>query len=202
MSQRFLVALVLVGAVSGCKRDQAVPAAAAPAPPRPDARLVAAEADASPALPADYDPTVLVERGAAPVEVFLEEPRHPAWAPAVEEVVGGAIRRDLAALVPETRSFAMGCRTLSCLMIIDVPEARRDAALAVASLVTLGPITVNLGLTPEGKAQLLFLTERRMADPAFFTGWYQRTRRRVLDDVRSGKQPNRLPGPPSSVPAE
>lgn len=201
MRSRLLVMAAVLGAGAGgaCKKREGAgpPAsagggsagaagaapAAAPSPAAPAARV----------LPADYDPTALVRGGAEALQVYLEEPRHPKWAPAVEKVIGDQLRRDITKVVPETRSVGMGCRTLSCLIIIDVPKEKLELATATALLVTLGPITVNLGLSPEGRAQVLFMTEPRMADADTFTSWYQRTRRKMLDAIRSGSQPNPLP---------
>ena len=177
----------------GCRRQPEATKATASAP--------AAKPDAA-TLPADYDPTVLAEKGMEPLRIYLDEPRNPTWAAVVEEAIGGQIRRDLKQMVPEARSLSMGCRTLSCLILVDVPKEKREAAAAVLGLVTLGPITVDLGLSPEGRGQILVLTERRMADPAHFTAWYRRTRQRTLDEIRAGRQKNRLPVPVSQLPVD
>jgi hypothetical protein len=167
-------------------------AAAPAAPATPDAAGVAA----------DYDPTALADKGQEPLQIYLAEPRSPTWAPAVEEIIGGQLRRDLTKMVPETRELSITCHTLSCLILVDLPKDKLEAATQVMSLVTLGPITVNLGLSAAGRAQLLFLTDRHMADPAFFTGWYRRIRRQTLNDIRSGKRPNSLPVPVSQLPTD
>jgi hypothetical protein len=181
----FLLLALALGLCAGCKRrPQEAPGAPPPAAP--------AVPDAAP-LPPDYNPTALVQDGADPVQVFLKEPRKPSWAGPVEEAVGGQLRKDLTRAVPEARSLSMGCRTLSCLIIVDVPAEKREAASAVLNLVTLGPITTDLGLTADGKAQILFMTEPRFADAAAFTAWYRRTRERVLDEIKTGKRPNPLP---------
>jgi hypothetical protein len=188
------VALVAL-ALAACRREaQPPPAPSAPAQP-------AAKLDAS-ALADDYDPTVLVDKGGDPLGIYLKEPRHPTWAGVVEEAIGGQLRRDLKSMVPETRGLSMGCKTLSCLILLDVPKEKMEAARAVVMLVTLGPITVDLGVSAEGRAQILVLTERRMADPAVFTSWYRRARRNTLEGIRSGKEPNPLPVPPSEIPKE
>jgi len=96
----------------------------------------------------------------------------------------------------------MGCRTLSCLILFDVPKEKLDVARAVVMLVTLGPLTSDLGISPEGKGQVLFLTERRMADPATFVAWYRRARHSTLDAIRSGKEPNPLPVPVDQIPKD
>lgn len=190
-----LMALALAG---GCRRQSPPPAASPPAaaPPAEAARQDAA------ALPADYDPTVLAEKGGDPLQIYLAEPRHPTWASVVEEVIGGQMRRDLKQMVPEARGLSMGCRTLSCLIILDAPKEKLDAARAVVTVVTLGPLTQDLGLSPEGRGQVLFLTERRMADPAAFTAWYRRARHSTLEAIRSGKEPNPLPVPLDAIPRE
>jgi hypothetical protein len=190
------VLVVLVGlALVGCRR-QAPPAPAA-APPA----AAPSKPDAAP-LPPDYDPTVLVDKGADPLQLYLAEPRHPTWAGAVEEVIGGQMRRDLKQMIPEARGLSIGCRTLSCLILLDVPREKMDAARAVVTLVTLGPLTTDLGISPDGKGQVLFLTERRMADAAQFTTWYRRARQTTLERIRSGKEPNPLPVPVADIPKE
>jgi hypothetical protein len=191
MPKPLLVALVGL-AMAGCHRQP---------PPPPPAAAPPAPADAA-ALPPDYDPTVLAEKGADPLRIYLAEPRQPTWAGVVEEVIGGQMRRDLRHMVPEARGLSMGCRTLSCLILLDVPKEKLDAARAVAMLVTLGPLTTDLGISSDGKGQVLFLTERRMADPAQFTAWYRRARQTTLENIRSGKEPNPLPVPVSEIPKE
>jgi len=187
-----LVLVALLALAGGCKK-QPVP----PAPPPPPAALPDAAA-----LPADYDPTVLAEKGGEPLTIYLAEPRHPTWAGVVEEAIGGQMRRDLKQMIPEARGLSIGCKTLSCLILIDAPRDKLEAARAVVNLVTLGPITADLGVSPEGRGQVLFLTERRMADPAQFTSWYRRARLTTLENIRSGKEPNPLPVPVSEVPKE
>jgi len=186
-----LATLLLLAA---CKKEAPPAPSVAAAPPadRPDAA----------ALPPDYDPAALADKGGDPLAIYLAEPRQPTWAGVVEEAIGGQLRRDLRQMVPEARGLSMGCKTLSCLILIDAPKEKMDAARAVVSVVTLGPITVDLGLSPEGRGQVLVLTERRMADPAEFTAWFRKARRRTLDDIRSGKTPNPLPVPASEVPKD
>jgi hypothetical protein len=191
---RLCLGLVLLVCAEACRRT-------APPPPLPAPAPAAATPDAA-SLPPDYDPTVLADKGMEPLQIYLAEPRNPTWARVVEEAIGGQLRRDLKLMVPEARDLSMGCRTLSCLILIDVPREKLEAATQVLSLVTLGPITVDLGLSAEGRGQLLVLTERRMADPATFTGWYRRTRAQAIADIRSGKRPNTLPVPVSGLPKE
>jgi hypothetical protein len=185
--------LVVAVLVTGCRRQPAADAKAT--------AVVAVRQDAT-VLPPDYDPVALVDKGAEPLQVYLAEPRNPTWAAVVEEAIGGQLRRDLKQIVPEARNLSMGCRTLSCLIIIDVPKEKLDLARAVVTMVTLGPITTDLGISSEGRGQILVVTERRMADPAEFTAWFRRTRRATLDGIRSGKTENPLPVPPSALPTE
>jgi len=186
--------VVLVVLAGACRKE-------APPPPAPPPAPAAVRLDAA-ALPADYDPSVLADKGGDPLGIYLAEPRHPIWAGVVEEAIGGQLRRDLKQMVPEARGLSMGCKTLSCLILIDVPREKMDAARAVVTVVTLGPITADLGVSAEGRGQVLVLTERRMADPAAFTSWYRRARRTTLDDIRSGKVPNTLPVPVSEIPKD
>jgi hypothetical protein len=174
-----------------------VPVPAAPAPPPPAAP--AAPADA---LAPDYDPTALTGGGADPLKVYLAEPRTAAWAGAVEEVIGKQLDRDVKHVVPGAGGVSIGCRTLSCLVLVDAPADKLPIAVGMVQMVVLGPVTVNLGPTPEGRGQVLFLTERRMADPATFTSWYVKTRQRTLASVRAGEQPNPLPIPAADLPPD
>jgi hypothetical protein len=187
-------ALVLGAFLSfGCRRKAEV--TAAPPQDRPPAP-VTAMSDAGAPGPA-YDPVELVDRGAEPVKVYLAEPRNPAWAGPVEEVIGAQLDADVKK-VAGAGAVSMGCRTLSCLILVEAPADKMELALSMVQVVALGPITVNLGPSPDGKGQVLFLTERRMADPATFTGWYRNTRKTLLDSVRDGSRPNPLPTVPVS----
>jgi hypothetical protein len=196
-----LVALVATLGAGGCKRrtvpapPQASPPPAGPASPPPPA---AAAPDGS--VPPDYDPASKIQDGADATKVFLAEPRNPAWATAVESVIGRQLDHDVKHVVPGAGGVSMGCRTLSCLILIDAPADKLPLAMAVVQLVTFGPVTAALGTSPEGRGQLLFVTDRRMADPATFTSWYRRTRSRTIEAIRSGKQQNPLPIPPSDLP--
>ena len=200
-----LVAGALLAIPTACRRRSERPAGAPTggdgAPPAalspPPATAVPVPSDA--ALGPDYDPAKLVQDGADPVKVYLAEPRNAAWASAVENVIGGQIARDVRQ-VTGGGAVSMGCRTLTCLILVGAPAGKMDLALGVAQLVTLGPVTTNLGPSPDGRGQILFLTERRMANPADFTAWYQRTRRTTLDAIRAGTRPNPLPISASALP--
>jgi hypothetical protein len=198
-----LVALVAVLGLGGCKRRtvpapaQASPGAPAIAPASPPPPPAAAP-DGS--VPSDYDPASNIQDGADATKVFLAEPRNPAWASSVEAVIGRQLDHDVKHVVPGAGGVSMGCRTLSCLILIDAPADKLPLAIAVVQLVTFGPVTASLGTSPEGRGQLLFVTDRRMADPAAFTSWYRRTRSRTIEAIRSGKQQNPLPIPPSDLP--
>jgi hypothetical protein len=189
MPRLFLI--LALAAATGCKKE---------APP-PGVPVVPAKLDAA-APPADYDPTVLAKKGGDPLAIYLAEPRHPTWAGVIEEAIGGQMRRDLKQMIPEARGLSLGCKTLSCLIVIDAPKDKLESARAVVMLVTLGPITTDLGASAEGRGQVLFLTERRMADPAQFVAWYRRARATTLENIRSGKQPNPLPVPLGEIPKE
>jgi hypothetical protein len=195
---RLPLAVLLVSASFGCRKTP-------PPPPTPPAATAQAAAPARPdatVLPPDYDPTVLVDKGSEPLQVYLAEPRSATWATVVEEAIGGQMRRDLKLMLPEARGLSMGCRTLSCLILVDAPKDKLKEANEIISLVTLGPITVDLGLSPEGRGQVLFLTERRMADPGGFVAWYRGVRRTALADIRSGKRPNTLPVTVDKLPVD
>jgi hypothetical protein len=200
------VAVLLAGlggsGVSGCKRRAPDAVAPVPAPAAATPAAPAAPAPPADALAADYDPTALTRDGADPLKVYLAEPRTPAWAGAVEEVIGKQLDRDVKHVVPGAGGVSIGCRTLSCLVLVDAPADKLPIAVGMVQMVVLGPVTVNLGPTPEGRGQVLFLTERRMADPATFTSWYVKTRQRTLASVRAGEQPNPLPIPAADLPPD
>jgi hypothetical protein len=198
---KLIVVLVAAAALGACRRTVAPPAAPTPAAP-PAPAVAPAPVDAGTPLAADYDPIALADRGTAPLDIYLAEPRNPAWAAVVEDVIGGQLRRDLAQMVPESHGLTMTCRTLSCLIVVDVPKEKLEAASAVVSLVTLGPITADLGLSAAGRAQMVVLADRRMADGAGFTAWYRRARAQTLADIRSGKRPNNLPVEVAHLPSE
>jgi hypothetical protein len=197
-------ALVLSGLLAGCKRRVPAPAPAPPAaagqnPPAAGARPPPGHAlDATP----DYDPSALARDANEATRVYLAEPRNAAWAAAVEDAIGSQLDRDVKHVVPGAGGVSMGCHTMSCLILVDAPPDKMALAVATTQLVTLGPVTVNLGPSPEGRGQILFLTDRRMADPAVFVGWYRGLRRKTIEGIRSGKQPNPLPVPASDLPAE
>jgi hypothetical protein len=153
-------------------------------------------------LPRDYDPTVLLAKGAEPIQVFLKEPRNAPWARRVEAIIGQAMSRDLEQYVPEARGMGMTCHTLSCIIVVDAPAEKLGAALAVTKLVTLGPFTIDIPVDEDGKGRWLFFTERRMADPAAFTDWYLAARKRTLAGIREGKRSNPFPVTPDKVPQE
>jgi hypothetical protein len=199
--QTIAAALGIACLFAGCKRRVEAPPGPTPgsSPPAPAAPAPAV-LDAT--LPADYDPAAAVQDGADPAKVYLAEPRNPVWAAAVEGLIGGQLDRDVKRVVPGAGGVRMGCRTLSCLILVDVPADKMALAIALVQLVTLGPVTVNLGPTPEGRGQVLILNEPRMADPATYTGWYRRTRRKTLDSLHAGDQPNPLPIPAADLPRE
>jgi hypothetical protein len=186
----FVCAIVALG----CRKR--VEPAAAPVTATESAPPPAPAVDAA-ALGPDYDPVALVDKGAEPVKVYLAEPRRAAWASAVEEVIGAQLGADVRKVVG-SGGVSMGCRTLSCLILVDAPADKMELAVSMVQLVALGPITSNLGISPDGKGQVLFLTEPRMADPATFTAWYTHTRKALLDAVRDGSKPNPLPSVPAS----
>lgn len=173
-----------------------------PPTPAPAATQAPAADAAPPPLPADYDPVALLDRGERPLEIYLREPRHAPWASVVESVIGGQIRRDLQATMPDVRSVGLQCRTLSCLILIDAPAERQGPAVAVATFVTLGPLMASLGPTGKGWAQVLFITDGRMADPQKFVSWYRAVRKHHLQEVREEKRPNPFPVALDKIPAE
>jgi hypothetical protein len=192
------VAVVLLtrGPVADGTPVRVVDAAAAAFP-----RDAAASSDAEP-LPLDYDPTERLAGGANPVDVFLAEPRHPTWAAQVEAVIGKRISRDLQERMPEARGMGMTCHSLSCVVLVDAPAAKLATALAISKLVTLGPFTVDLPPTEDGKARWLFFADRRMADAQKFTDWYLGVRKRALADIKAAKRENPFPGPAAELPDE
>ena len=167
---------------------RAAPAAAAPTAAAPPATELPA------APPGAYDPTKLLDEGKNAGEVYLAEARDPAWADLVETVVGGRIRGDLERMVPGA-GVVLHCRRLSCLVGIDAPAEKRDAAKAVSKFITLGPVTVDLDPEEDGTLRWLFFSEPRMGDAAAFTEWYKRLRKTTLAKIKEGKTPNPFPVP-------
>jgi hypothetical protein len=199
--------LVLVGVGSLIKYSQrSEPAAStpvAPAAPTTSAPTTAAppgtELPAAP--PGAYDPTRLLDEGKNAGEVYLAEARDPAWADLVETVVGGRMRGDLERMVPGA-GVVLHCRRLSCLVGIDAPPEKRDAARTVSKFITLGPVTVDLDPEEDGTLRWLFFSEPRMGDGVIYTEWYKRLRKTTLAKIKEGKTPNPFPVPLEELPSE
>jgi hypothetical protein len=200
------VAALLAGALlaAGCKRQNPAPAAPEPSAPAPTPAPAPAAAEPAPAasppsLPEPvapgYDPTKLLDQGKNPAEVFVAEPRDDTWAGPVEAVVGGRMRNDLETAIPGA-GVVMKCKSLSCLVGIDAPADKREQALAISKLVTLGPVTVDLEPEDDGTLRWLFFGEPRMSDANVFTAWYVKIRVKMLDQIRAGKTKNPFPGTP------
>jgi hypothetical protein len=175
--------------------ETAPPAPAAPTTATPPANELPA------APPGAYDPTKLLNEGKNPGEVYLAEARDPAWADLVETVVGGRIRGDLERMVPGA-GVILHCRRMSCLIGIDAPPEKRDAAKAVSKFITLGPVTVDLDPEEDGTLRWLFFSEPRMGDATAYTEWYKRLRKTTLAKIKEGKTPNPFPVPLEELPAE
>jgi hypothetical protein len=148
-----------------------------------------------------YDPTKLLERDVPAAEVWDKEPRSHAWADATETMVGGAMRRDLEAMVPGA-AVVLKCRTLSCLVGIDAPEDKRPAALAVTKFLTFAPWVVDLPAEDDGTLRWLFFEEPRFSDGKTFVDWYAGARKRKLADIHAGKAPNPFPVSLENVPKD
>jgi hypothetical protein len=211
-----LVVLMGLGAVAAVRRRSAAPDTApeqtsAPpgAPPAAEAAPGAPPSGAggatSPAAPPSeavvYDPTKLLESDVPAAEVWDKEPRSDAWADATEAMVGGAMRRDLEAMVPGA-AVVLKCRTLSCLVGIDAPEDKRPDALAVTKFLTFAPWVVDLGPEEDGTLRWLFFEEPRFSDAKTFVDWYAEARKRKLADIHAGKTPNPFPVSLESVPKD
>ena len=178
-------------------------AAPRPVPPEPAAAAEppAPPTDAQP-LPADYDPNQLLAGGANPVELFLKEPRNPAWAPQVEKVIGKHISQDLEHLMPEAQGMGMSCHTLGCVVIVGAPPEHLAKVVIATKLVTLGPTTIDLPPDEKGRARWLFFTERRFASAQAFTTWYEETRKRTLAAIKAGERTNPFSVPVDQLPAD
>jgi hypothetical protein len=162
---------------------------------------------ATSALPPDaaakvvYDPTKLLEAGVPPGEVFAKEPRDEVWAQAVETVIGGAMKADVERLSPGA-DVQLVCKTLSCIIGVDVPEDKRPAAMAMVKVLMLGPWEVDLEPEEDGTRRVLFFTEPRFSDPAVFTDWYKKSRKRTFAAIKSGERPNPVPIEAAQLPDE
>jgi hypothetical protein len=197
------LALAGVGTLIRYNRQSEPPATSPATPPAPAAATTAAPtaAELPAAPPGAYDPTKLLDEGKNPGEVYLAEARDPAWADVVETVVGGRMRGDLERMVPGA-GVVLHCRRLSCLVGIDAPEDKREAARNVTKFITLGPVTVDLDAEEDGTLRWLFFSEPRMSDAAVLTAWYQRLRKVTLEKIKAGKAPNPFPVAVEDVPAE
>jgi hypothetical protein len=182
-------------------RSEPASAPAAPAPAAPPAAPAALPAALPEAPPGAYDPTKLLDEGKAPGEVYLAESREPAWADPIETVVGGRMRADLERMVPGA-GVILHCRRLSCLVGVDAPADKREAARAVTKFITLGPITVDLDPEEDGTLRWLFFSEPRMGDAEVFTEWYRRLRKSTLAKIKEGKTANPFPVPVDQLPDE
>jgi hypothetical protein len=180
--------LLLAGVLVLLFRPGTKPAPVAVAPPDTAAKVV-------------YDPTKLLESGVPAGEVFAKEPRDEVWAQLTETVIGGAMKADLERISPGA-GLQMVCKTLSCLIGVDVPEDKRPAALAMVKLVMLGPYLFDLDPEEDGTQRVLFFTEPRMSDAQVFTEWYKKARRSALQAIKSGQRPNPTPLDNSQLPDE
>jgi hypothetical protein len=189
------VGLVVLLTVVGLAARSKMIASSEPPPPGPEAALVPA------APPVVYDPTKLLDNGVPAAEVYDKEPRTAAWADAAELVVGGSMGRDLGAMVPEAQ-VVIKCRTLSCLVGIDAPAAKREDALRVTKFLMLAPWVVDLDAEEDGTMRWLFFQEPRFADPQTFVEWFQKLRKNTLASIHAGKSPNPFPVPVEQVPKE
>jgi hypothetical protein len=211
-----LVILAGVGAIAAIRRRSAAPdsasgqmsaapaeaVAAQPAPGAPPADPSGATSPAAtPTGAVVYDPTKLLESDVPAAEVWDKEPRSDAWADATETMVGGAMRRDLEAMVPGA-AVVLKCRTLSCLVGIDAPEDKRPAALAVTKFFTFAPWVVDLGPEEDGTLRWLFFEEPRFGDAKTFVDWYADARKRKLAEIHAGKAPNPFPVSLENVPKD
>ncbi len=170
--------------------------ASAPSTPPP-----AATNQPPPAPPGGYDPIKLLDEGKPAGEIYLAESRDPAWADPVETIVGGRMRGDLERMVPGA-GVILHCRRLSCLVGIDAPAEKREAAKAVTKFITLGPVTVDLDPEEDGTQRWLFFSEPRMGDAQVLTEWYKRVRKNSLAKIKDGKTPNPFPVPIDQLPDE
>jgi hypothetical protein len=192
-----------VGAILRYTRRPEPAEAAAPAPGNAAAAATppAAPQTAPAPAPGAYDPTKLLDEGKQPSDVYLAEARDPDWADPVETIIGGRMRADIEGMVPGA-GVVLKCHRLSCLVGIDAPADKREAALAVSKFITLGPVTVDLDPEPDGTLRWLFFSEARMSDAAAFTDWYKKLRKATLARIRDGKAPNPLPVPIAELPRE
>jgi hypothetical protein len=195
------LALAGVGSLIRYSRRSEPAAETAPAAPAATTTAAPAPSEPRPAPSGAYDPTRLLDEGKNAGEVYLAEARDPAWADLVETVVGGRIRGDLERMVPGA-GVVLHCRRLSCLVGVDAPPEKRDAAKAVTKFITLGPVTVDLDPEQDGTLRWLFFSEPRMGDAVAYTEWYKRLRKTSLAKIKEGKTPNPFPVPLEEIPSE
>jgi hypothetical protein len=166
---------------------------------KPAAPVVAVTTDA--AAKVVYDPTKLIEAGLDAGEVFTKEPRDEVWAQVVETVIGGAMKADVERISPGA-TVQLVCKTLSCIIGVDVPEDKRPAAVAMVRVVMLGPFLFDLDPEEDGTQRVLFFTEPRMSDPQVFTEWYKKARKQAFQAIKSGQRPNPVPIEAAQLPDE
>jgi hypothetical protein len=111
------------------------------------------------------------------------------------------MRGDIERMVPGA-GVILHCRRMSCLVGIDAPAEKREAAKAVSKFITLGPVTVDLDPEEDGTQRWLFFSEPRMGDAMAYTEWYKRVRKVSLAKIKEGKTPNPFPVPVDQLPDE
>jgi hypothetical protein len=174
-----------------------VPRSPSAASPSPSAAPLAAAPPAAPqgADPTGYDPSGEIFRGADPVQLFVRAPPDQRWGPVVAAGLLPVMKRDLERLVPGIEALNVTCKLLGCVFQVDGRREALQPALSVLGLVTLGPHTVAAPVS-DSRAEMIFFTDRRMADPHAFVTWYLGARRRALAALKSGQRPP-LPGIPA-----
>jgi hypothetical protein len=194
-----LAASLLTAASPGCRRQPPAPAPTGTQAPAASATPAAAPAAPAPAaaLPepaaGGYDPVKLLDAGKSAAEVYTGEARDPGWADPVEQLlrarIGGDLERELG-----QAGAAVKCKQLSCLIGVDAPADKREQALAISKLVTLGPVTVDIEPEEDGTLRWLFFSEPRMSRGEVFVAWYLNARKRALDQIRDDKRPSPFRG--------
>lgn len=142
----------------------------------------------------DYDPRRLIRIGKRVDDVFAAEPRLTAWAGARERTLRSEIGKDLSRLVPLATIESVECRSSTCRVTIDAPEAQFEEAAAALNLTgrgTMSAVRSYSGDQARGTHELFVLFSPEHRPDAAYQAWYDEERRKTLAFLR--KTPGAIP---------
>lgn len=194
-------------ATPGGAADEAPRRAALPARRKPVKLHLAHELEQPPVqlVPgkAGYDPTRFASF--IPLQaVFVQEPRNPAWADAIERALPQVVLRDIERVLPGFKVLEVICKTSTCRLEWSAPPEVEKHALDV--LRVLMPGSVAQTAAPYHYVALAGgewkFKDVPLDDPARALETAMQARKAVLADVRAGKMPIRTPIPNEAWPEE